>query len=100
MTAASQALDDAILAVLREHWPVPCATTTLIGTLAAGGRGRGSDFGVAVYRRLYAMARQQSPTVRTVRLPNHRTAYWRLAQPPDPLPDVLQELDRSLRERG
>ena len=103
MTAASRALDDAILAVLRDHWPVPTATGTLIRQLSASDdlpAGRYSDLGIATYRRLHALACRQSPMVVVDRLPHHRAVYWRLAQAPDPLPDVLQELDRSLRERG
>jgi hypothetical protein len=81
---SAQALEDRILAALREHYPVPISTGDLVDELHPG-KGRYSDEGMAVYRRLYAMVRRDAPPVARSSWPGMRITYWRLAEPPEEL---------------
>jgi hypothetical protein len=97
---ARRALRDAVLAVLREHYPVPVSSFQLLDELASSEwpEGRYSEVGTAAYRCLHALTTRRDPVAVPLKFEGERVAYWVLTSPPATMPEPLQELDRSLRD--
>lgn len=71
-SARTVAIQDQVLAVLRDEWPLPISTIQLCERVGAS---RYSDVGRIAYRVLNRLAKRGQ--VERIRLDGHYSVYWR-----------------------